>query len=586
MGTMIGRISKAVVSGCALVLLGVPGISSAEEILEFVSDIAITKASHIQVQESILYDFGEDERHGIFRVIPIRYRTSLGSYTGDIKDIYVTDGQNRERPFTVSREGNSIRIKIGDPNVTISGSHRYNISYTVENVLSYYDSFDELYWNVTGNDWATPIREVRGQVRFIDFKPELLQNTCYRGPRESRARCDAARISEATTTIEYAYGEAALDSHEGVTIALAFEKGFVDEPTQSERIWKFIRDNGIVVLPLIVFGFMHMHWNNRGRDPRGRGAIVRQFDPPVGMTPLEMGTLYDQTVHPKDITAELMYLAVHGYLRVYQVEKKLLIFTSTDYVLEKLQSQSDLPNVYDRKLMSAFFPEKHIKVHDVDGVEVEGVALSDLKHELQKDVKEIKNAAYEQMVTKNYFPKKPSSVRNMYLGIGIAVTIGLLILTAAIPLFNSPVGFISALIGGVIVIIYSFFMPARTATGVQGQEHILGLREYLSIAEKDRLEYHNDPERTPERFDKLLPFAMVLGVEKEWAALFEDVYREDEPGWYSSPPGHAFNPAMLATNISSGLNSAVSTASVPQSSGSSGGGSSGGGFGGGGGGSW
>jgi uncharacterized membrane protein len=127
-------------------------------------------------------------------------------------------------------------------------------------------------------------------------------------------------------------------------------------------------------------------------------------------------------------------------------------------------------------------------------------------------------------------------------------------------------------------------MPVKTKHGVLLYEHIRGFRDYVHTAERDRLAFHNAPERTPERFDALLPYAMALGVEKEWAKQFEDIYRE--PGtWYAAAPGHAFSAPALASSIGE-FSAATGSASAPQSSGSGGGGSSGGGFGGGGGGSW
>jgi uncharacterized membrane protein len=144
-------------------------------------------------------------------------------------------------------------------------------------------------------------------------------------------------------------------------------------------------------------------------------------------------------------------------------------------------------------------------------------------------------------------------------------------------------------VSGLIIAGFGFLMPNRTIKGVETRALILGLKEYLNTAEKDRLEFHNAPEKKPEVFEKLLPFAIALKVDKAWAKQFENIYKTN-PSWYSDSSGHAFNAYFLSSSLgdfSSSLNSAVASTTASASSGGSGfSGGGGGGFGGGGGGSW
>jgi uncharacterized membrane protein len=432
-----------------------------------------------------------------------------------------------------------------------------------------------------------PIQHVQGTAKFEDIAPEILQAACYRGARGSGEQCDASTIDDDSASLTFA--EAGLTPGEGVTIALAVPKGFIYEPTRAERILKTIRDNGIVVLPLLVTLFMWRLWYKRGRDPKGRSTIIAEFDAPAGMSPIEVGGLVDENVQPKDITAEIVHLAVSGYLKVHQIEvKKLLVFSGTDYVLEKRKDASKLVNEFDRTIMEALFDESYVKEHDVNSTKIQGVALSDLKNKLHTDMRDVNKRVYEALVAKGYFPTNPQRVRTTYVVVGILVGIVGIVLSGVTGLFTTPLAIASSIASGVIVLIFAAFMPKKTAQGVAAREHALGLKRYLSVAEKDRLAFHNAPERTPERFDALLPYAMVFGVEKAWAKQFEDIYKDrDAPGWYSAPPGHLFMPVAFASDLSDNFASAVSAASAPQGgSGSGGGGFSGGGFGGGGGGSW
>jgi hypothetical protein len=125
-----------------------------------------------------------------------------------------------------------------------------------------------------------------------------------------------------------------------------------------------------------------------------------------------------------------------------------------------------------------------------------------------------------------------------------------------------------------------------TQEGVLMKERLLGLRDYLQIAEKNRLEFHNAPEKSPALFEQLLPAALILGVSGIWAKEFADIYTQP-PQWYSGSGGAGFSAGAFVSDMN-GFSSAASSslAASPSSSGSGGGGFSGGGRGGGGGGSW
>jgi uncharacterized membrane protein len=151
------------------------------------------------------------------------------------------------------------------------------------------------------------------------------------------------------------------------------------------------------------------------------------------------------------------------------------------------------------------------------------------------------------------------------------------------------VGFLSGFATGFILLIFGIIMPSRTKKGSEARDHILGLKLYMNAAEKDRIAFHNAPEKTPERFEKLLPFAMALGVEKAWAKQFEGIYNQN-PGWYSGVHPGVFAVGAFTDSMSSFSDSVRSTvvanASHSSGGGFGGGGFSGGGGGGGGGGSW
>jgi len=341
-----------------------------------------------------------------------------------------------------------------------------------------------------------------------------------------------------------------------------------------EKLWETFKDNGILILPFLVLTVMFVWWKKKGKDPQGQGTIIAQFDAPDNLTPAEVGTIIDEKADKKDVTAEVIELAIQGYLKIKRTEKKKFIGKETDYELIKLKDADDKLKSYQKKLLNSLFKYGKQKTF-----------LSDLNESFYKDFQEIQKQIYKDLVDEGYFPQSPLKVRGLYLAWGFLFIIFSAVAFSAI---GSLWG-ISFLLSGIIIIVFSFFMPVKTIKGVKARDHILGLKEYLKVAEKDRIKFHNAPEKNPQLFEKLLPYAMVLGVEKEWAKQFEDIYRENS-GWYEDNVGGNFSSVLLINSLNF-FSTRAGTAFSSRPGSAAGGGSGfsgggGGGFGGGGGGSW
>ncbi len=540
---------------------------------DFSADIKINSDSSIVITETITYDFGSDEKHGIFRDIYYKYKLSGGNFKLRLSDISVTDENNRPYIFSVSDQGKFRRIKIGDPDKTYSGVKIYKIKYTVNRAINFFSDHSELYWNVTGSDWQLPIKQVKAEVSLPQSvsQPDI-KTECYAGPAASDQKCLSTRYlySGENQVSGASFVSDILNTGEGLTFVLSLPDGLIKKPSTMKAVIEAAADNWIVALPIIIFIIMFYLWYKRGRDPQGAGTIIAQFDAPDNLTPAEVGAIIDENTQNKDISAEIIYLAVNGYLKINYIKKEG-VFSSDDFELVKLKESADLTNAFEKKLLDSLF---------ADGKRA--VKISDLKNSYYQDLQIIKKAVYKSVTDKKYFIKNPSVVRIIYSVFGIAVSF----LGWPAGLVFGAIGVVSFIISGLIIIIFSFFMPVKTMAGVNAKENILGLRLYLSVAEKDRINFHNAPAKKPEVFEKLLPYAMVLGVEKEWAKQFENIYKEN-PSWYSGPGGMAFNPIIFAGNLNSfaaKANTAMSTA--PSGGSGFSGGGVGGGFGGGGGGSW
>jgi uncharacterized membrane protein YgcG len=556
------------------------GFSGRELRIEnFQAEVIVSKDGSIDVTENIQAHFLGGPWHGLYRTIPVEYVTPQGlnySLFLDIKQI--TDGSGRRLRFETSRERHYRKLKIYIPNADNS-VQTIAIHYTVSDALRFFEDHDELYWNVTGDEWDVPIQAASARVILPEGTSNIRANA-FTGAYRSRAQ--DADIDIAGNGVEVRT-RAPLRLHEGITIAVAFDKGFVHEPTAADKLSLFFRSNWPLSLPILAFVVMFYLWWTRGRDPRLR-PIAAQYEPPDQLTPGEAGTLVDNSADIRDITASLVDLAVRGYILIeeHQRDRMLGLIHDKDYnfIVNKDRAEWSKLKPHEQALLEGLF---------TTGSVGETVAMSSLENQFYTSLPGIKNDIFASLVMHGYYKRRPDSVRSAYLGIG--VVLGILIVVGggkiATDLGMAPLPFyVAGVLTGAIICAFGWFMPAHTEQGARALEGVLGFEDFLVHVESDRF---NRTIKTPEMFEKFLPFAMALGVEKNWSKAFQGILKEP-PQWYrGSSYGPNFYPMVFTNDLNTMASRASSVmTSAPRSSGGSGfsggGGSSGGGFGGGGGG--
>lgn len=562
------------------------------EIERFHSEIVLTDGEEIDVTETIEANFFV-EKHGIFRSIPYKYDGGRGDLK--IKVISVVDESGAPRRYTTSTVGDYLEIKIGDPDVVISGRQAYVINYTVGNAIDFYDEHDELFWNATGNEWPVAIREATATVTAPPSLPQNLYqeitSRCFTGGYGSKdENCtisqDGNKTSFRTDVNDLGYAH---QPYDGLTVVVGYPKGYIEEPTLFEKYWFLVLVNIGICCPFIFLPIALLIWSKHGRDPRGKGTVVPQYDPPDGLLPAEVGVVYDNTAHPHDITATVIDLAIRGYIKIEEVPKKLL--SAQDYIFHLMKSDySELKN-FEVKILEGLFG-----LSASSGAQIN---LSSLKDKFYSTTQEVNELLYSKLTADGYYTRKPKTLVYSMGAVGIAIIIGSIFLLSFLAEFGGFLTFCGVLISGVCFLAIAPWMSQRTPKGRETEEYIKGLKMYIEIAEKDRIstlqgpqsDYlidRNAPKRDIKLFEKLLPYAMVLKVEKQWAGKFADIYKEP-PSWYSGSSVNTFNTLYLVNSLSAATSAMGTTfTSSPRSSGSgfSGGGFSGGGGGGGGGGSW
>ena len=549
----------------------------------------------MKIREKITVNF-DVSKHGIYRTIPLLFEPKGSGYkTTNFSAIKIEsvnvlqDGKratfaNSERSgslcpssFLASEYNKEQFIKIGSPNNTIVGTHQYLISYLVKNALRDDRGFPELYWNMIGQGWGVDIDQAKIRITKsgnLEFSTDKI--FCYSGVYGSidSETCQTFIVDEGT--IDFTINN--LKPFHGVTVQTAIKPEFAAQLSanitgQKDRTQEYILKKWYYLLAFLPFLYFVYIWNKDGKDPVSRGIIAPRFDAPSAMSPAQAGMVLDQSVDNVDIAAIIISIAQKGWMKIVYKQGGLLGI-GEDYTFEMINNPKIIPLTEE---------EKHI-YDNIFGAGKTSTSLSSLRNHFYMVIDEAKAKLYSWAVLNNYLKSTPGPIQGAF--VPGYVMLGVVWYLA---ISNSSFVMIAfAALSSILSIIVLFMYRFYTAKGKATQEEILGLKMYMSTAEKDRIEFHNAPAKSPELFLKLLPYAMALGVVKIWADKFEGLNMQP-PSWYVGPYSH-FNAAVFANDMTRASSSFASTmTSVPSRSGSGGGGGggfSGGGGGGGGGGSW
>jgi len=567
---------KRLVVLLALLCAATPAVAQRSlAIRQFDAAVAVNQDGTVDVTETITVAFS-GKWNGLYRTVPVKYHTPQGfSWTLRLEDVRATDGDGTPLKVEQQRERHYMKYKLWVPGAD-DATRTVVFRYRAVNGLRFFEDHDELYWNLTGDEWDVPIEAVSARIELPSAATGI-RAIAFNGAYGSTAQ--DADVAIEGTTVRVTMPKP-LGFREGVTAVVGWDKGAVVEPTPGDRAAGFLASNWPMTLPILVFLGMLLLWRRVGRDPEERPVSAR-YEPPAGLTPAEAGTLLDESVDMRDITATVVDLAVNGHIKIEEREEKHLfgLISNTDYVFHRQE-----PKPGARTL------EPH-EQRTVDGLfsgAVQSVALSDLDQEFYTHLPGIRTAVYDRLVARGLYRSRPDHVKGRWIGGGVAVGAVIMMFGVVVgvgKLGMTPLPFVvGAFVSAVVVALFGRIMPARTVAGARAYEAVLGFEDFLQRVESDRFARVI---KTPEMFERFLPYAMAFGVEKKWASAFQDIVREP-PSWYVGGNMTGFNAGRFSTRIGA-LSSRASTAmsSSPRSSGGSGfggGGSSGGGGGGGGGG--
>ncbi len=544
-------------------------LSAQERILSYDSDITLTTEGTMLVRETIrVVSEGDDIRRGIYRDLDNRskYAYEVISATRDGAD----------EPFKVEKKSGRLRVRLGSKEVLLEdGEHTYVIDYrATQPLLQLDDGTDEFSWQVTGTRWEFPIESASATLR-LPGETAVSSYSCYTGDSGSQAHaCTTAMPDDRTLTFTTT---SPLDEEEGLTVAVAFERGlFASQPPPPPPApWK--REAGLYILVIGLFTYLYYAyetWSRHGVDPTPP-RIGHQFTPPDDLSAASVGYLASQFRPVEAFTASLMALATKGYLRLEPEEKSgLLGSTSVTYHLRKTGKSApagSLP-VEEELLYQRFF---------AGGDDVSLSATYD------KQLEEIRKAHGKSLHEQhNDLIWSGSNWKYALPLIGIYFVTGVLSLIFAqwsdTPYFIAYT--VIFMILGLLGIGLYFWLIAKPSPRKQKLLlEIKAFREYLGMSESKRRQIPSAPTMDAAHYEALLPYAIAFGINKKWSNYFGDLLSDD-----NYHPAYAMGSVPFSvTTFNSHFQTVVSSSSTsPSESMSGGGGSVGGGGGGGGGGGW
>lgn len=602
------------------------------EIPELDIQIKVLEDNSYEISEKLTVQFNKSDSHGIFRDIPAR------TYFG--KPVKIKDVDVVGHKFESSKEGDYLSLRIGDPDEFVNPIEYYTINYIYYIGDDLNADMDEFYFDLVGDQWEIPIHKTLFSVTMPkEFNKEDINFTAGYSGSTDEASVEYS-VNGNTITGQY---DQTISPGQALTLALPLEEGYYSEVEPDGQVIRNLAKSYYVLFPLLFLVAIGL-WFKFGRDDPIYPTV--EFYPPEDLTPAEIGYIYDNRIDPYDLTSMLIYWADKGYIRIIEEEGESGFIFKKETTSLKLERLKPLPteakrfeSVYFNDLFDTYAVDEIV---DVDQLKDSFyITLGAVKNELinsfdnRRFLSKSGNLASIGMsalgvvtfilvflgLLNEINPYSPglivvfSIIGGILLGVFLTVSANIFagiktllpyekfkailagIFTAFVPMVvsivflffnNADLIYLLGFVIGIVIIFWSPLAKKRTDRGIKWMQHLLGLKNFIEKAEKDRIKVLVDED--PEYFYHILPYAMVLGVTDQWAKKFEGITMSS-PDWYSTNSGRAFSTVYFVNRMDTATSSVGRTmASSPtksvSSGGSFGGGSAGGGSGGGGGGGW
>lgn len=591
-----GLLVAALISGSlgSSVLAGVEDFEFDSLSVEFRLSRDENRRSVLDVKETFVAVFPNfDQNRGIVREIPLTYQGHPLNLT--LGEIY-RDGELL-KPAADSTEDGVRRLELRRGNQYVHGAHTYEINYRLHDVILSPDDTQaqELYWDVNGTNWRQPFGSVQATLILADDLSEALTGrmACYTGIEgSSEQSCTISRGDINSVDVSATRDFAA---RENLTFAVEFVADTF-APYEMKPVWANLAKGGSVAagLALVILIVMTIRWIKLANGEKIQGAVVTQYLPPEGIDVMEAATLLKKSNGP---SATLIDLAVRHQINISEVKPQKSFFGLSgrpDYKLEVVST--DKLSANDEAVLKSFLQQKTL---EVGAMRILSRAQPD--ESLPSRLLKVANDTFRRMRKNGFYQASKKLWRPiigwLFLSLAVGGLVASLVIVSEVKYsaYSSYLTFAGAatLIWSIVLIVSFATARPKTQRGAEAYHYLQGLKQYIKLAEADRLAFlqgvdtaqtapgaKSEAERRVILYERVLPYAVLFGLEKSWSKVLEATYQEANiaPTWFIG--AQPFSASSFASSVSS----FSSYSSSSSSSGSGGGGSSGGGGGGGGGG--
>jgi hypothetical protein len=489
---------------------------------ELHQNLVLAKGGRLSVDETVTVDMGKSTRPDFYRFIPTLYKRSGKLCSDAVYVKSVSDGRGQKLPFKTKSLPGFEQIEVGDGRTMLSGVHTYRLSYDVINSVNFVGGRPELFYSALGREWDGPIDKVTISMALSPEQSKLASNTIayvgnFGGKRHARTKFGAAALNVACEK---------LAANQDLLVVVPLPQQAVANNGLPAAVNEVYETSQIaVLLPAGTLAMLFLLWLLIGSDQRlGKPPVFTlgaPWQPPAELTPAEMGSILDESCDDKDIFVTVFDLAARGYLMIRETPNHGGTgYGSKDYEFSQPpQPVQGFLKTHEELFMNVIFSGRNkVYLSDMPGYLIDYLPV--LRKQILQGLTKDKFFARDPQADRDYFAKTGSCI----LAVGASLYAYSIFVSNTYQLTSYGL-----IISGLLIFVSSGVMPKRTRKGVgaiaqaHAFEHFILHAKDSEIDEAARLE--------PAVFERLLPYAMVLGMAEFWAARFKHLVKQ-APDWY------------------------------------------------------
>lgn len=441
-------------------LPSVEPMASYGKITEFFSGVEIVDGDSILVKEVIDVNFLKPQQEFV-RVIPFKYQSGGGNFQIGVRKVKA-EFANVEARVEIKRDHGNFYISLKhNDGSELSGLNKINLSYQITRTVNFLENNDQLVYMVTGYQWPVEIERARAVITLPEVTEEnQLSATCYIGQANQQTEnCQVSSVKSDSVGFD---SLSSIKPGQGMIVSFIWPKGILSAPTFLKQSWWIMRDNPILLLPLIALLLLYVNWSVLGRDKWWKANKTSNL-PPTNLLPVEIGTIYDNRVDTDDLLLIVADAARRGFLVIRKEDGF--------WIINKVKDWKNLDSL-ERKFLEIMFNGQEWWRSDDPACQR---AWRDAIHIGTREI-------YESLTTKGYFTVSPHATRVTYLILAIVFWVGGAIF---IPWYGGGFSALAIFITGVIIFWFGYYMPNKSPLGMSALRDVVSYRQYFKTEHKE-----------------------------------------------------------------------------------------------------